>query len=872
MKGKKLISVFACSFLLLGGGTLLAVQSASKGEVRQVRADVEPNSTLEGVYSATDFNNTEFSTGYNNVLITYSGTAHGLSDSSIQTSEVLDKITLSSASVWGIIPWAGQKWFKVIYPNTVAAGDVLEIQAGLTIGDAVFKNTLKLKLNDSLKWERYYDTADLGTIAFTGVLSTSSDSAIYFYSLQTNAISTGWSAMNYVSGTITLNSTDISSGAKFQKANVHDYYFPIGSSAKLNDVLTIEAEFQGLDDDVIYHFGVQKLQVKWDGSAWNFVGQDVGTVEFESVHGASNNANLYLRGKETYDVFPQAWSPELYCSYYPVNGSGYVTLNGVELNNVRLRKVPEIEFGYYWYLELNTDTSKDDVVKIGGDWAGCGFAFAITEFARQWSGYTWGLVDANLGEIEFTQALPDSSATAIYFYTEATNDIPYRTEWLHINPDSAEQVLFNGNDITEGHTLQKSNEHDYYFGLRSGRTAVAGDVLEISGAWTIDLGDYSYHFTVKEFALKYNGTVWQSLAQYKAAAKTKLDSYLSEDDYLPADWDRVEEIIVNGKDSIDVSETFAEVDTQVEGFKHILDEVETKTERAQAAAAEVDALIDAIPDLRRTNYDEDAHLVPEARAAYNALSEDAKGYVSNLNLLQGAESRLAELDAAIAVDQQIVNIGTVTLEKEQQIINARTAYNALSANENRWVLYLSTLEAAEARLAELKTQKQHVEEVEALIDAIGNVDSTKATKDRIDAAYNAYQALTHEEKAMVSNKATLDSALANFDNAVGISRQNALDDVEEYYYGINMKKYSQENQDRINQLYADVQETIQAQEYSDNLAQIVNEFKTAVEAIPQKKAPAKKGCGGSIVATSVVLSALALAGLGLLSIKKRKED
>ena len=39
MKGKKLISVFACSFLVLGGGTLLAVQSASKGKVRQVRAD-----------------------------------------------------------------------------------------------------------------------------------------------------------------------------------------------------------------------------------------------------------------------------------------------------------------------------------------------------------------------------------------------------------------------------------------------------------------------------------------------------------------------------------------------------------------------------------------------------------------------------------------------------------------------------------------------------------------------------------------------------------------------------------------------------------------------------------------------------------------
>ena len=40
---------------------------------------------------------------------------------------------------------------------------------------------------------------------------------------------------------------------------------------------------------------------------------------------------------------------------------------------------------------------------------------------------------------------------------------------------------------------------------------------------------------------------------------------------------------------------------------------------------------------------------------------------------------------------------------------------------------------------------------------------------------------------------------------------------------------------------------------------------------PDKPAK-KKGCGGSVVATSIVLSTLALAGLGLAISKKRKED
>ena len=393
MKIKKLFSVLACSFLLLGGGTLLAVQSASKREVKQVRADVVTNSTYESIYNDS-FNNTQKFEGYNQVLIVYSGVAHGLSGD-ITDPDVLGQVSINGTplTALAITAWEGQTWFNIIYPANVVEGDILEVTNGFTLGAAVVKG-FKLRLNSSLKWERYYDSSDLGTIIFTGVLSASTNSAIYFYTLQENAVSSGWSAMNYVSGTITLNNTNISSGAKFQKSNTHDYYFPIGSTASVNDVLTIEAEFQGLDSDIIYHFGVQRLQVKWDGSAWNFIGQDVGTVEFESVHGASNNANLYLKGKETYDVFPQFWDPAQYCSYYPVNGSGYVTLNDVELNNVRLRKVPEIQFGYYWYLELGATASVGGILRIGGTWAGCGLSFAIEEFVCKWDGSSW--VDPHL--------------------------------------------------------------------------------------------------------------------------------------------------------------------------------------------------------------------------------------------------------------------------------------------------------------------------------------------------------------------------------------------------------------------------------------------------------------------------------------------
>ena len=307
-----------------------------------------------------------------------------------------------------------------------------------------------------------------------------------------------------------------------------------------------------------------------------------------------------------------------------------------------------------------------------------------------------------------------------------------------------------------------------------------------------------------------------------------------------------------------------ELDQKVNRLNYLL--------REKTKAENVETLISAIPDLTRSNYDEDAHLVAEARAAYDVLSDDAKGMVGNYSLLQGAEGRLAQLDAAIAVDQQILNIGTVTLDKEQQIINARAAYDALSANENRWVLYLSTLEAAEARLAELKQEKANAEYVDELINQIGQIDASSECAAKITNARAAYEALNEEEKSMVTGLTTLQAVEAEFAAALAQAKDAGKANVDEAHDALNLNKYSSSNKELIEQLTADAKSAMDAAHSSDEIAEILSDYQTALANIPQKKAAAKKGCGGSIIATSVVLSTLALSGLCLLSIKKRKED
>ena len=142
-----------------------------------------------------------------------------------------------------------------------------------------------------------------------------------------------------------------------------------------------------------------------------------------------------------------------------------------------------------------------------------------------------------------------------------------------------------------------------------------------------------------------------------------------------------------------------------------------------------------------------------ARTAYEALTEAQQAEVKNYDKLTAAEARLADLKAAKAVDDMIDAIGEVTLESEETIAAARAAYEALTEAQQAEVKSYDKLTAAEARLADLKAAKA----VDDMIDAIGEV--TLESENAIDAAQAAFDALTPEQQAQVSNADKLQSAV-----------------------------------------------------------------------------------------------------------------
>ena len=88
-----------------------------------------------------------------------------------------------------------------------------------------------------------------------------------------------------------------------------------------------------------------------------------------------------------------------------------------------------------------------------------------------------------------------------------------------------------------------------------------------------------------------------------------------------------------------------------------------------------------------------------------ALPEEERESVSNYETLQEAEKRLEELRRLAeinAVEQEIADIGEVTEEKKEQIQNVREKYEALSEEEKGMVSNSDILREAEERLEKLK--------------------------------------------------------------------------------------------------------------------------------------------------------------------------
>lgn len=194
----------------------------------------------------------------------------------------------------------------------------------------------------------------------------------------------------------------------------------------------------------------------------------------------------------------------------------------------------------------------------------------------------------------------------------------------------------------------------------------------------------------------------------------------------------------------------------LQNAKAVLSALEAQDNADKAMAAAMDSQIEAIGTVTLAKEAQ----IHAARTAYTNLSDAAKGYVTKLNVLEAAESVLAELKAAVENVVTLIDaIGTVALESKDAIDAARAAYDALATEElKNAVANYSDLTAAEAAYNALSA---NAEAAAAVVNAIGAIgDVTLSDAEAIATARTAYDALTAEQKALVSNLAVLEAAEA----------------------------------------------------------------------------------------------------------------
>ena len=124
-----------------------------------------------------------------------------------------------------------------------------------------------------------------------------------------------------------------------------------------------------------------------------------------------------------------------------------------------------------------------------------------------------------------------------------------------------------------------------------------------------------------------------------------------------------------------------------------------KSENDKAAAAAVEARIDAIGEVTIDS----RTAIEKAEAAYEALTDEQKQLVTNSDVLTVARAAYDSLVQVNEVEKQISLIGKVTTDSKAKIDAARTAYDALTADQQKQVGNYDVLQAAEAAYRDLLT-------------------------------------------------------------------------------------------------------------------------------------------------------------------------
>ena len=179
----------------------------------------------------------------------------------------------------------------------------------------------------------------------------------------------------------------------------------------------------------------------------------------------------------------------------------------------------------------------------------------------------------------------------------------------------------------------------------------------------------------------------------------------------------------------------------------VINDIVTSTETTEA-------IVD-LPEIGELSLD-DKDAVEAAREALEALSPEALAKVSfeTIAILEAAEKEIADIEESNEATEAIVElpeVGELTLDDKEDVIAAREAYEALSPEAKAKVSQetLEVLAAAEKEIVDIEESNEATETIVEL-PVVGEL--SLENKAAIEAAREAYNDLSAEGKAKVSQE------------------------------------------------------------------------------------------------------------------------
>ena len=371
--------------------------------------------------------------------------------------------------------------------------------------------------------------------------------------------------------------------------------------------------------------------------------------------------------------------------------------------------------------------------------------------------------------------------------------------------------------------------------------------------------------------------------------------------YRPGDAEQISQIILEAEADINAATTFAEIDAIVEETKDAVGQFYTKEEAS--AVEHIQNFVDLLNAIPLTTADQQAFIdavnaakdaVNAAKDAYAALTESEKEHLTEEQVNKLLEA-LYQLDVLyfdnykqtvkeqINVEIQLDLYRTDERTAIQALID--TAFAAIDAATNR-----DEVDAAYNVLLSLvvpfKTAATLAKEELDAIDLTVYREEQKAEvqdliakgKTLINLSKNAIEVDQALARVLALIAKVKTDAQMSEDEALAPAKEVAKQELTDYANAKGKSNYTVSNWTKIMD-YVDMGhfniDVATSQEEIDTAVSNAKLYIDTVQRKPQESTTeetAEKNCGGSIAVTSVTLSVLALAGLGLVINKKRKEE